>query len=57
MTLGGMAAAVGLIIDDSIGMVEHLVRRLREREERLPPRRARRALAHPRRGARSSPRR
>ncbi len=36
MTLGGMAAAVGLIIDDSIGMVEHLVRRLREREERLP---------------------
>ena len=37
MTLGGMAAAVGLIIDDSIGMVEHLVRRLREREELLPP--------------------
>ena len=33
MTLGGMAAAVGLIIDDAIGMVEHLVRRLREREE------------------------
>ena len=36
MTLGGMAAAVGLIIDDAIGMVEHLVRRLREREELLP---------------------
>jgi CzcA family heavy metal efflux pump len=29
MTLGGMAAAVGLIIDDAIVMVEHLVRRLR----------------------------
>jgi CzcA family heavy metal efflux pump len=39
MTLGGMAAAVGLIIDDAIGMVEHLVRRLRHRG----PERARRA--------------
>jgi multidrug efflux pump subunit AcrB len=29
MTLGGMAAAVGLIIDDAIVMVEHLVRRIR----------------------------
>ncbi|HWZ95431.1 MAG TPA: efflux RND transporter permease subunit [Opitutaceae bacterium] len=28
MTLGGMAAAVGLIIDDAIVMVEHIVRRL-----------------------------
>jgi CzcA family heavy metal efflux pump len=30
MTLGGMAAAVGLIIDDAIVMTEHIVRRLRE---------------------------
>ena len=29
MTLGGMAASVGLIIDDAIVMVEHVVRRLR----------------------------
>ncbi|MDA8241518.1 MAG: efflux RND transporter permease subunit [Nitrospiraceae bacterium] len=29
MTLGGMAAAVGLIIDDTIVMLEHVVRRLR----------------------------
>lgn len=28
MTLGGMAAAVGLIIDDAIVMVEHILRRL-----------------------------
>jgi CzcA family heavy metal efflux pump len=30
MTLGGMAAAVGLIIDDAIVMVEHIMRRLAE---------------------------
>jgi CzcA family heavy metal efflux pump len=29
MTLGGMAAAVGLILDDAIVMVEHIIRRLR----------------------------
>jgi multidrug efflux pump subunit AcrB len=29
MTLGGMAAAVGLIIDDTMVMVEHIIRRLR----------------------------
>ncbi len=29
MTLGGMAAAVGLIVDDAVVMVEHIVRRLR----------------------------
>lgn len=29
MTLGGMAAAVGLIIDDTIVMEEHIIRRLR----------------------------
>jgi CzcA family heavy metal efflux pump len=28
MTLGGMAAAVGLIIDDAIVMIEHIIRRL-----------------------------
>jgi CzcA family heavy metal efflux pump len=33
MTLGGMAAAVGLIIDDAIVMIEHIVRRLREKSE------------------------
>ena len=32
MTLGGMAAAVGLIIDDTIVMVEHIMRRMRGSE-------------------------
>jgi len=31
MTLGGMAAAVALIVDDAIVVIEHIVRRLRER--------------------------
>jgi len=30
MTLGGMAAAIGLIIDDAIVMIEHIERRLAE---------------------------
>ncbi len=34
MTLGGMAAAVALIVDDAIVMIEHIVRRLRERGTR-----------------------
>lgn len=36
MTLGGMAAAVGLIIDDAIVMSEHIVRRLRAPHEPAP---------------------
>ncbi len=36
MTLGGMAAAVGLIIDDGIVMVEHIVRRVRGAREGDP---------------------
>ena len=36
MTLGGMAAAVGLIIDDAIVMVEHIVRRVRGARESDP---------------------
>ncbi|HWB53757.1 MAG TPA: efflux RND transporter permease subunit, partial [Tepidisphaeraceae bacterium] len=35
MTLGGMAAAVGLIIDDTIVMVEHIVRRLRGKDNEM----------------------
>jgi len=31
MTLGGMAAAVGLIVDDAVVMIEHVARRLAER--------------------------
>ncbi|AIT79726.1 efflux RND transporter permease subunit [Novosphingobium pentaromativorans] len=32
MTLGGMAAAVGLIIDDAVVMLEHMMRRMQEGE-------------------------
>ena len=32
MTLGGMAAAVALIIDDAIVMIEHIMRRMRDAE-------------------------
>jgi len=31
MTLGGMAAAVGLIVDDAVVMLEHIMRRLQEK--------------------------
>jgi CzcA family heavy metal efflux pump len=39
MTLGGMAAAVGLVVDDAVVMLEHIMRRMqeghnRDREER-----------------------
>ncbi|TCM20651.1 CzcA family heavy metal efflux pump [Novosphingobium sp. PhB165] len=33
MTLGGMAAAVGLVVDDAVVMLEHLMRRLQEAGE------------------------
>ena len=33
MTLGGLAAAVGLVVDDVVVMLEHLMRRLQEREQ------------------------
>lgn len=32
MTLGGMAAAVGLVVDDAVVMLEHIARRLGERD-------------------------
>ncbi|MEA3004253.1 MAG: hypothetical protein QOH81_3041 [Sphingomonadales bacterium] len=32
MTLGGMAASVGLVVDDAVVMLEHLMRRLQEAE-------------------------
>ncbi|WP_041558870.1 efflux RND transporter permease subunit [Novosphingobium sp. PP1Y] len=37
MTLGGMAAAVGLIIDDTVVMLEHMMRRMQEGEATDPP--------------------
>jgi CzcA family heavy metal efflux pump len=36
MTLGGMAAAIGLIIDDAIVMIEHIERRLAEDPQKRP---------------------
>ncbi len=33
MTLGGMAAAVGLVIDDAIVMIEQIIRRVREQPD------------------------
>ncbi|VAV86569.1 Cobalt-zinc-cadmium resistance protein CzcA; Cation efflux system protein CusA [hydrothermal vent metagenome] len=35
MTLGGMAAAVGLIVDDAIVMIEHIMRRLRQDSQNM----------------------
>ncbi len=35
MTLGGMAAAVGLVIDDVVVMLEHMMRRIQEEQEAL----------------------
>jgi multidrug efflux pump subunit AcrB len=37
MTLGGMAAAIGLIIDDAIVMIEHIERRLAEAADKGRP--------------------
>jgi multidrug efflux pump subunit AcrB len=38
MTLGGMAAAVGLVVDDAVVMLEHLMRRLEEAHAADAPR-------------------
>jgi multidrug efflux pump subunit AcrB len=45
MTLGGMAAATGLVIDDAIVIVEQMVRGLAERREATSAERARNAAA------------
>lgn len=37
MTLGGMAAAVGLIVDDAVVMLEHVMRRMQEGTARSAP--------------------
>lgn len=36
MTLGGMAAAVGLIVDDAVVMLEHMMRRMQENAAKTP---------------------
>ena len=38
MTLGGMAAAVGLVVDDAVVMLEHVMRRMQERRGQTPER-------------------
>lgn len=38
MTLGGMAAAVGLVVDDAVVMLEHLMRRIEEAHQARAPR-------------------
>ena len=38
MTLGGMAAAVGLVVDDGVVMLEHITRRLQEDDADREPR-------------------
>ena len=35
MTLGGMAAAVGLVVDDAVVMLEHIMRRLQEKSQHV----------------------
>jgi CzcA family heavy metal efflux pump len=37
MTLGGMAAAVGLVVDDAVVMLEHIMRRMQEKRATTPP--------------------
>ncbi len=37
MTLGGMAAAVGLVVDDAVVMLEHIMRRMQEAEPGTKP--------------------
>ena len=37
MTLGGIAAAVGLVVDDGVVMLEHIMRRLQESPEEVAP--------------------
>ena len=46
MTLGGMAAAVGLVIDDVIVMLEHIMRRLRDGTGHGAPFRISERIAH-----------